>query len=271
MRKIISLFGVVGALSLATVASATTCPTDYWCFGLSTGLVSQGQEYNSALGDVYVYSEQISNSTGDIVSTIYGAPSNPTLGTGADALFQTSSSNGNGIAPYNPVEGGSGNNPNSYDSQDGITDVITTASYPYSNDSYGNVLEVELGSNIAQGTSLAFLLQAGPFSNDPSVNVYTADASTPQNVNTTSMNFYKTTTASITDSSTVPQFTITKNTSGIEFVAIEADCHYLLLDEIQGTAGTATPEPRFYGLLLAGLLGVAGTLYQRRRAAQASA
>lgn len=271
MQKFMWLIGVAGALSLATVASATTCASDTWCFGLSSGLVTQGQEYSSGLGNVYIYSEQINNSTGDIVGSIYGAPNNPTLGTGSDALFQVSGSNGNGIAPYNPVEGGSGSSESAYDGQDGITDTITTASWPYSNSSYGNVLEVELGSNIAQGTSLAFLLQAGPFADDPSVNVYTADASTPQNVNTTSMSFDTTTTKSITDSSSVPQFTITKNTSGIEFVAIEADCHYLLLDSITGTPGTATPEPRFYGLLLVGLLGVAGTLYQRRRTAQANA
>lgn len=270
MRKLsLWLTGLATALSLATAASATTCATDTWCFGLNTGFVSQGNTYSSGLGDISVYSEQINNSNGDLMSTPYSDGYGSTLGTGSDALFQVSGSNGNGIAPYNPVEGSS----NSFESQDGITDDVTYRVQNGNDDttsSYGNVLEIELGSDIAQGTSLAFLLQAGPYAGDPSVEVWTADASTPQNVNSTSMSYDLTTTKSISDTSSSPQFTLTKNTSGIEFVAIEADCHYLLLDTITGTP-TAVPEPRFYGLLLAGLLGVAGMMYQKRRTAQVNA
>lgn len=262
MRLILWLTGLASALSLAGVASASTCATDAWCFGLNTGFVSEGNTYSSGLGQVSVYSEQINNSNGDLVTNSYDG----TLGTGSQALFQVSGSDGNGIAPYNPVEGSS----NNFQSQDGITDTVTYNSQGNTTSSYGNVLEIELGSDIAQGTSLAFLLQAGPYAGDPSVEVYTADASTPQNVNATSMTYDLTTTKSISDNSSSSQFTITKNTSGIEFVAIEADCHYLLLDTITGTP-SAVPEPRFYGLLLAGLLGVAGVVYQRRRVAQTNA
>jgi hypothetical protein len=67
---------------------------------------------------------------------------------------------------------------------------------------------------------------------------------------------------------TVPQFSITK-AAGVEWVAISADCHYLLLDSITGTMTTSTvPEPRFYGLLIAGMLGFAGVYARKRQAAE---
>jgi hypothetical protein len=46
------------------------------------------------------------------------------------------------------------------------------------------------------------------------------------------------------------------------FIAIEATSHNVLINSL---TATATPEPRFYGLLLAGLLGVAGTIYRKRQ------
>ena len=266
MKHLFSICGVVAGLAVAPFANASVT----WSFGGNAGLVSQGSTYSTGLGSISVYSEQINNSTGDIVSSIYGDPHNPTLGSGSDALFQVNDSANNegiGIAPYNPAEGSGG----SMSSQDGITDTITTGSYPGSNSSYGNILELELGSNIAEGTTLSFLLQAGIGASSDQVEVFYADASSPQNVNTTSMKYDLTTPkGAISTDGTTSQFTITKNTSGTEFIAIEADCHYLLLDTITGSA-PAVPEPRFYGLLLAGFLGLAGMFYQKRRAAQANA
>jgi hypothetical protein len=269
MKHLFSIFGVAAGLTLAPFANASVT----WSFGGNAGLVSQGSTYSNSLGSISVYSEQINNSTGDIVSTIYGAPNNPTLGTGSDALFQVNDSvnnDGVGIAPYNPVEGSGG----SMSSQTGITDAVTTANYPYTNSSYGNVLELELGSNIAEGTTLSFLLQAGIGASTDQVEVFYADASSAQNVNASSMTYDLTTPkGAISTDGTTSQFTITKNTNGTEFIAIEADCHYLLLDTITGSAPAlpAVPEPRFYGLLLAGFLGLAGMVYQKRRAAQANA
>jgi hypothetical protein len=45
------------------------------------------------------------------------------------------------------------------------------------------------------------------------------------------------------------------------FIAIEATSHNVLLNSL---TATATPEPRFYGLLLASLLGLAGIVYRKR-------
>jgi hypothetical protein len=260
MKHLFSIIGVAAGLSIAPFANASVT----WSFGGNPGLVSQGSTYSTSLGSVSVFSEQINNSTGNIVSTILGAPSHPTLGTGSNALFQTNDSvfdEGIGIAPYNPAEGSS----NSMANQDGITDTAN------GNSSFGNILEIELGSNIAKGTSLSFLLQAGTGASTDQVEVFYADASTPQNVNSSSMTYDLTTPkGAISTNGTTSQFTITKNTSGNEFIAIEADCHYLLLTSITGTA-PAVPEPRFYGLLLASFLGLAGMAYQKRRAAQSNA
>jgi hypothetical protein len=61
---------------------------------------------------------------------------------------------------------------------------------------------------------------------------------------------------------------LTSSTTG--WIAIEADCHYLLLDTLT-IAPAAAPEPRFYGLLLGGLLALVGMAYQKRRSAQVDA
>lgn len=278
MRTFLFLIGVAGALSLATVASATstTCSTasgnattkNTWCFGNNPTLVSDGATYStlsgsSVTGTITVYSEQITNDANG--GSFYSA-SNSTVN-GLFAVNNTRNSEGIGIAPYDPAEGNSGY----YAYQDGITDSAHGSS------TKGNILVLELGSDIAQGTTLNFLIQAGINANTDIVSDYWQDGGTGPNVSPDTMHLNGTTTAgeiytSGPNSNTAqPQLTLTKNTSGIEWVAIEADCHYILLDTITGTPGTSTPEPRFYGMLLAGLLGVAGTLYQRRRKAQANA
>jgi hypothetical protein len=196
-------------------------------------------------------------------------PVNDNFTSTLSGLFSTNTSVvgqfGTGIAPFDPAEGGSPSN--GYPDQLGINDDV--AHNHSSSGSYGNILELELGAGIADGTTLSFLLQ-GP-TNDPitgeltSVDVYSKDANSV--TNPSAMNSLGNFGAGlISTTSSLAQFTITKDTSGTEFIAIEADCHYLLLDSI--TPGTSSvPEPRFYGLLLAGLLGLAGMAYQKRRTA----
>jgi hypothetical protein len=262
VRLIIWTIGALGALAFATVGSATTCPSDTWCFGAPTTgnniSVADGSSYSSALGTIYVYGEQIKNGAN---GGSYYSSSNGTI----NGLFATNDNKfdeGVGIAPYDPAEGSSNYDAN----QDGITNVVN------GNGTYGDIMVVELGANIAQGTTLSFLLQAGIGASSDTVSAYWQDGGS-SNVSPNSMtNFANTTAGQISTNGTTSQFSLTKNTSGIEFVAIEADCHYILLDTITGTPGTSpTPEPRFYGLLLAGLLGVAGMAYHKRRTAQANA
>jgi hypothetical protein len=232
-------------LCITGVANASVT----WTFGGNPGLVAQGSAYNTSLGTITVYAEQVNGS-----GVLQSIPDS-TLCSGTNCLFQTNTSvnpDGTGIGPYNPAEGTSG----SFSNQDGIDE--------------NNILELELGSNIANGTTLSFLLQSGYYAyGADTVSVYTSNTSTVQNLG--SMSIFKNSVASpiggISTTGTTPQFTITKDTSGTEFVAIAADCHYLLLDTITGTAPSA-PEPRFYGVLLVGLLGFVGIFVRNRRAAQ---
>ncbi len=265
MRLALWAVGLSSALSLVTVASATPCPSDTWCFGSNPEQVTDGTTYSSSLGGISVYGEQIKNSSS---GGTYYSSSNSTI----DGLFSTNDSvydEGNGIAPFNPAEV---TGPD-FGNQDGITDVIGTNNHGGTNSTYGNILVLELGSNIADGTSLSFLLQAGSgegAGDSDTVEAFYQDTTNPD-VSPSSMTKFATTTqGEITTSGTTPQFSITKNTSGTEFIAIEADCHYLLLDTITGKA-PVVPEPRFYGLLLAGFLGLVGMAYQKRRAAQTNA
>lgn len=281
MKLFLSAVGVISALAFSTVASAYTCPANEWCFGPTNGTtqtngtagpVTQGATFTSAtFGTINVFSYQVTGANGgSIVSTITKENGTATLGTGSTAMFQVSDSvndEGVGIAPYNPSQGSGG----TYDNQNGIDSAVPENS---TTGTYGNILELELGANIASGTTLKFLLQAGNGDGNVAsdqVTYYAHDETNGNQVNPSSMGAALGTTAlnAISQNGTTSQFSITKDTNGIEFVAIEADCHYILLDTITGQAGTV-PEPRFYGILLAGLLGLAGIAY-KRRAAQVNA
>lgn len=265
MHRIKWVLALGSLLSLATAASAATCALNTWCFGSNPTTDSDGATYStvtgsSVTGTITVYSEQVTTSNNDFYkfsdSTVSG-------------LFSTNDSvydEGIGIAPYDPQEGGS-----PFPSQEGITDAANGSN------SYGNILLLELGSNIAEGTTLNFLIQAGIGASTDVVSDYYSDSgsvnvASNEGISPSSMTLNGTTTAgeiSTNGTTAQSQLTITKNTSGVEWVAIEADCHYILLDTITGTAPTSTvPEPRFYGLLLASLLGIAGVVYRRRRAPQ---
>lgn len=129
---------------------------------------------------------------------------------------------GEGIAPFNPTEGGS-----PFTEQQGIADFSV---YGYD---FSNILLLQLGSNIAQGTTLQFLLQAGIGASSDTVSDYwqdggTINLSTGQGISPSNMTLNGTTTLgeiSTNGTTAQPQLTLTKNTSGVEWVAIEADCH----------------------------------------------
>ena len=255
IRKLIYTIGLITGFSFASVANATVCPANTWCFGGNPALVAQGSTYSIGLGTITVDAAQVSGAGQTNITSTSDATIN--------GLFQTNDSTfdeGIGIAPYNPSEGGS-----PFSSQDGITDT--------------NVLELQLGSNIANGTTLKFLLQAGIGYSTDSITVYTekptSHSATP--VNLTAMNVFDNSLAvpilkgMISTNGTAGWFSLTKDTSGTEFVAIQADCHYLLLDTITGTPPSGVPEPRFYGLLLASMLGLAGIYFRNRKAAQSNA
>jgi hypothetical protein len=159
--------------------------------------------------------------------------------------------NATGIAPYIPSQG-------VFTNQNGITET--------------SFLVLQLDSSILQGSSIGLLLQAGVTGD--AFNIYRLDsASVPTGLGTGGANPMTLLAPSgVAVDETIggrtpstPQFSFTKTTSGTEWIAIQADCHYLLLDALTVTPGVV-PEPRFYGMLLAGLLGLAGTIYRKRQA-----
>jgi hypothetical protein len=126
---------------------------------------------------------------------------------------------------------------------------------------------LKLGSDIANGTKLSFLLQSGVFAlNDDTVSVFYKDSAVA--LKPGSMNVYDNSVAvpigGISTNGTVSQFTITKDTSGTEFVAIQADCHYLLLTQVSTDPVIPTPEPGSCALVMFGMIGLAG-IYLRKR------
>jgi hypothetical protein len=268
MKHLFSIFGVAAGLSLASLANASVTYT----FATSNQQVAQGSTYcptySGSCGSaptVGVYAEQTNGSSGTFVTPVTNSES------GLFTVIDTPNAYGTGIAPYNPSEGTGG----SFSSQQGITDSIPGSS------GNGNILLLKL-SDISAGSTLSLLLQAGV--EGDSFTIYTFEDSGAAPTSLSEMTKYDATPINVDEvggdksngssQPTNPQVTgltiagLTSSTTG--WIAIQADCHYLVLDTLSITP-SAAPEPRFYGLLLAGLLGIAGTVYQKRRAAQVNA
>jgi hypothetical protein len=267
MKHLFSIFGVAAALSLSSLANASVTYT----FATGNQQVLQGATYcptysaSSCVNvpTVGVYAEQTNSSIGTFVS-----PANNGSQSTESGLFTVTDNpnfNGKGIAPYDPSEGSAGN----FQNQDGIVDNVPGLS------NNGNILLLKL-SDISAGSTLSLLLQAGVTGDSFTIYTFEDSGATPTSLN--QMTKYDSNPINVDENgSSLPNnpqvtgLTIAGLTSSnTEWIAIQADCHYLLLDTLTITPDP-TPEPRFYGLLLAGLLGVAGMVYQRRRAAQVNA
>ncbi|HTW66201.1 MAG TPA: hypothetical protein VME17_16370 [Bryobacteraceae bacterium] len=242
MKFALSILGLAAGLSLASVASATV--TTY-TFATSNTTVANGSTYCAT------YSTSCS---GKQTVTVYGE----TTGNGGNVsgLFtvtDTPNNFGAGIAPYDPSEGGS-----PFSSQRGISE--TTGDYL--------LLDV---SNITAGSTLSLLLDAG--TGGDQVAIYTSTGSMPTSLGSMTEVLSNVNVGSATNSNgsvqpTTPQITGLSlgatATSG--WIAIQADCDYLLLNTLTITSPSGVPEPRFYGLLLAGFLALCGIAYKRRSA-----
>jgi hypothetical protein len=274
MKHLFSIFGIAAGLSLASLANASVTYT----FATGNQQVSQGSTYcptystscGSSIPTVGVYAEQTSGSNGTFATPAnVGFPSYASTESGLFTVTDSPNNFGTGIAPYDPSQG-SGSN---FSNQDGIVDNVPGSS------NNGNILLLKL-SDISAGSTLSLLLDAG-VSGD-SFTIYTSTGAMPTSLS--GMTKYDSNPINVDEAGsiksdgssqpTTPQVTgltiagLSSSTTG--WIAIQADCHYLLLDTLSITPAAA-PEPRFYGLMLAGLLGMAGMAYQKRRAAQANA
>jgi hypothetical protein len=269
MKHLFSIFGLAAGLSLASLANASVTYT----FATSNQQVSQGATYCATFSvscgsnpTVGVYAEQTNGNNGTFVTPVWNTES------GLFTVTDNPNFNGTGIAPYDPSEGTGGN----FQSQDGIVDNVPGSS------NNGNILLLKL-SDISAGSTLSLLLQAGVTGDSFTIYTFEDSGAAPASLN--QMTKYDSKPINVDEDGTslpngnaaqgqpdqVTGLTIaglTSSTTG--WIAIQADCHYLLLDTLTITPAAA-PEPRFYGLLLAGLLGLAGMVYQRRRAAHVNA
>jgi hypothetical protein len=257
MSRTLIMVAIGCALTVAAIAAP--CNQSTWTFnGLAQcGSGNTGVAFKQNGETITIFPEFVENG-------VIQPPSGLVNG-----LFEVNGQSPNlasGIGPYVPDQGGS-----PYTGQLGIQDAN------YGGNDYDAVLYLEISQTgpdpISSGTTLQFLMQEGLTAD--TFNVYTSIGTSTTPPNLTSMTEVdKNVAVGATSGGAVnPQFSITTSTTGAkptEFIAIEADCDYLLLNSITPKT-SSVPEPRFYGLLLAGLFGLAGMLYQKRRAAQAKA
>ena len=218
---------------------------------------------------------------------LFGATSGTANGTnGTTGLFEvTNNVGGNtatGIAPYLSSEL-TGYYPNqNLTLENGITE--------------NEVLLLNL-SNFSAGSTISFVMQTGVAAGPSGINVWSVDTTgtpvsgTPLGIGTFSTNSINSsntnslTKEAITDlginggggyASTTVNFsgltglTVGTGLNQTDWIAIQADCHYLLLDSITITPGTV-PEPSFYGFFALAMVGlVIGARKLRARAAAAA-
>jgi hypothetical protein len=261
-------------LMLASLANANVTWT--WNFaGPTNGSYTAGSSgltsnFSSVTHNVTVYAAQ-ETTTGPAESTATGTLSTANTTT-MNGLFQVSDNPNNfgqGIAPYDPTQGGTlaQNEASAFNSQPGLSDDTGTT--------LSNLLLINVGT-VTNNETLSFLLNAGVTGD--SFNVWTyygtstptslADGGIAMSEAVSNVNVGSATNVNGSVQPTSPQYTYTANANGNLWVAIQADCHYLLLDQIGvNQPTTSTPEPRFYGFLMAGLMGLA-VIIRRRFAAQ---
>jgi len=262
MRKIF-LFGAVPAFfAFASMGMATTCVVSNpgWTFQTlgSCGNDSSGVSFTNSDGQkitifpaTLVDGQVQSNSSYDF---------NP-----VDGLFEVQKGqNGNiasGIGPYVNGQGGS-----PFNGQGGIQD------FSWFRSTVDYMLFIEVSNTgtgaIANGTLLNFLMQEG--SDADTFNVWTLVNNSNSLPDLSDMTKVSSDVAVGVKNggATVPQFSITTSTTSslhTEWIAIEADCNYLLLNSI--TDPSPVPEPRFYGLLLASLIGLGIVIARNRKPA----
>lgn len=258
-----SVMVLIAGCAMSMAAAAATCNQSTWTFsagsgGAQCGTYSNGVTFTQGGETITIFPELLSN--GNVVS-------NPSTGNPVYGLFEVGKGqNGNlasGIAPF--ISGnvnGEGGSP--YTSQQGIQEGS------FSGTTYDAMLYIEVNqSSIPSGSTLSFLMQEGDVADTFSVFTSVGSSSTPPNLGSMTPDGGVMNVGPMNGGATTPQFSIKTNTSAlnpIEFIAIKADCTYLLLNSIS-VSTPSVPEPRFYGFLLAGLIGLAGVVYQRRRSA----
>jgi hypothetical protein len=269
MIRVLSALAIGCAMSVAGMAAS--CNTSTFTFDTlgQCGSGGSGVTFTQGGQSITIFSEFVANGVvggagpGDLVQGLFevqqGVGGN--LASGIGPLVNLPAEKEYATAPYT--------------SQQGIQEQKIMGN------TYDGMLFIEVSQTgpdaIASGTTLSFLMQQGdvPDTFTYYTETVAAGTTTPPNLSTmTKVNATPISVGPESGGATTPQFSVVTSTTGadpIEFIGIQADCTYLLLNSITSSGPSAVPEPRFYGLLLAGLLFGAGMVYQKRRAAQANA
>jgi len=241
---------IIGLAGLASVANATVTTT---YFASSTeNLNATSASYGLAGGNVTVYDAQVNTHFGGSDGNVTYPPTSNNTESGLFTLYDAGRGGDlSGIAPYASDEGSS----HDFGNQGGIADYR----------GYDNILVLQL-TGFTSDTSLSLLLEAG-MSGDK-VNIYTGTGALPTTLNGLTP---------VDSGISVPQGGTTTigplaglSASGNGWIAIQADCTNLVLNGIRAST-PIVPEPRYYGMLLAGMLSLAGIVYKRRSNVQADA
>ena len=259
MNRTLLMIGLGAGLALGMANAAAVT----WSFGspgtnFLNGSSAAMFKSSGGTGTITAYGFQETDSTGALSAS--GYLKNGTTSTLTGLFSVTAGTGGNiatGIGPYDPYEGGS-----PYTGQQGIAEPVD------GNIVYENILMLKLGSDIGKDTVINFLMQQGDQAAD-FFNVYHIDSSSLPTALGASWTTTGTaiavggiSTSSHYNAATTSQFSIKKDTALDEYVAITADCTYMVLDSAATDSngiipgGQGTPEPRFYGLLLVSLLAI---------------
>ena len=261
---------LLAIFTFASIAAAGPCVVSDpgWTFKTLgyCGDLSSGVSFTASNGQIItIYPEKLKDG---VVQSNTSTDSNY-----IDGLFEVKDgSNGNiasGIGPYV----GSNGSGSPYTGQLGLQDWDSSGHH------YDYMLYIKItggtgAGQIPTGTTLNFLMQQGDQSLD-SVDVhwdvFGSGQTAPPNISSLTNSNLNVAIGAKNGDATVPQFSITTSTDAshpIEWIAIQADCQYILLNAITETY-SKVPEPRFYALLLVGLIGLAGIYSRKRRAALA--
>jgi hypothetical protein len=285
MKRTIFTVVALAATSLWSIASATVVTYNF--SGTTQNIGSTGLLQNNGGGIVFTTSPQGFNNGGAASTvTVYGetAPAGLTANPGDDGgpsafgtttgLFEVTNGQGGnsatGIAPYIPGQA-SGSSPNlNLTNENGVTET--------------DVLLIDL-RNITAGSTVSFVMATGVNATaNTGINLWDGvqAGGVPSGFGTgagTALNNEAITAGNVNGAgggSTTKSFnisgTVGSGAGQYDWIAIQADCHYLVLQSLSITSPSGVPEPSFYGLiavLMAGL--VIGARKFRARTAEEKA
>jgi len=292
-RKLVTLVGLV-ATSLWSVANATTVTFS----GTTQNNSSTGQLQPGGNGGMY-FSQSSSTSGQQFGSiTVFGETDTQTgdggAGTfitpnGTTGLFEvtntgtcpptcptTGNNTATGIAPYITVTGGGTVGNLNFTVQPGI--ASSHAADSQSAAPTDQVLLLNLG-NIGANSTISFIMETGVSApGNTGINVYSGVSSTmPTGMGASQGTDPLAAISTLTGVSVngsgggeaSTSFNFKTATAGDQWIAIQADCHYLVLNSITFTP-SGVPEPSFYGFIALAMVGlVFGARKMRARAAAA--